>query len=171
MRGIRGFTLVELLVVVAIIALLASIAVPHYYGSIVRAKTARSIEDMKYVSNLLSEYHMDNGNYPEDDAANPFGALSVLTTPVPYAQNLPIDIYRAPEDPDHGKTFFYGLKDGDYGLLTSEAAAANRIPTFAFALASYGPDVSFSHDEVADTFPYDPTNGIVSTGNIWLFGP
>lgn len=171
MRCTKGFTLIELLVVVAIISLLASIAVPHYYESVVKAKTARTIEDMNYVSNLLSAYQVDMGNYPEDDATYPFRALNVLTTPVSFAHDLPIDVYRAPEDPHYGKTFFYGLHEGDFASLTAEAAQKHRIPSYVFALASYGPDHSFSRNAVPQTFAYDPTNGTISDGNIWLFGP
>jgi len=166
-----GFTLVELLIVVAVISVLAAVAVPNYYESVVRAKSARTIEDLSHVNRLLVSYDMDTGGYPEDNAEDPFGPLSVLTTPVAYTQELPIDVCRVVDDPDYGRTFFYGRRDGDFAALTAESAASCGIPSYVFALAGYGPDASFSHGGAADTFPYDATNGTFSRGNIWKFGP
>lgn len=171
MQGAKGFTLIELLVVVAIISVLASIAIPHYYGAIVRAKTARTVEDMSYVGRLLVAYNMDAGSLPEDSADDPFAPLAVLTTPRGYANDLPMDTYRVTDDPDYGKTFFYGVRDGHYATVLAESARNHGVPAYEFALASYGPDASFGRGAEVDTMAYDATNGTISRGNIWHFGP
>jgi prepilin-type N-terminal cleavage/methylation domain-containing protein len=171
MRIKKGFTLIEVLMVVAIISLLVSIAIPNYMESIVRAKVARTTADMTHVDRMLIAYEMDSGEFPEDDSVDPFGALSVLTTPVAYISALPEDVCRVRGDPNFGKTFFYAVRDGHYSSLLAESAENHGVPSYAFGLAGYGPDGMFSHGESADTVPYDATNGTISTGNIWRFGP
>jgi len=59
-----GFTLVELLVVMAIIALLLSLAVPRYFGSVDRSKEAILKEDLYLMRDALQKYYGDKGQYP-----------------------------------------------------------------------------------------------------------
>jgi general secretion pathway protein G len=60
-----GFTLVELLVVLAILALLLSIAVPRYFGSLDRSKETVLKENLFQVRESLDKYFADNGRYPD----------------------------------------------------------------------------------------------------------
>jgi len=171
MRDQRGFSLIELLIVVAIVSLLVSIAVPNYMESLVRAKVARTNADLAHVSRLLIAYETDSGSYLEDSADEPLTVLNVLTTPMSYASDLPIDICRPVEDPDYGRTFFYATHDGHFKDSVAAAAACHGIRDYMFALASWGPDGQFSHGAEIDAEPYDCTNGTISSGNIWRFGP
>jgi prepilin-type N-terminal cleavage/methylation domain-containing protein len=56
----RGFTLVEIMIVVAIIALLASIAVPNFLRARKRAQATRIIEDLRVIDNATDEYAIEN---------------------------------------------------------------------------------------------------------------
>ena len=58
-----AFTLIELLIVVAIIAILAAIAVPNFLEAQVRAKVSRVKSDMRAVATALESYHVDNNRY------------------------------------------------------------------------------------------------------------
>ena len=59
-----GFTLVELMVVMAIIVILAAIGVASYTNSITRSKEAVLREDLYRLRDALDQYHTDKGKYP-----------------------------------------------------------------------------------------------------------
>ena len=58
-RGKYAFTLIQLLIVVAIIAILAAIAVPNFLEAQVRAKTARVKADMRTLATGMESYAVD----------------------------------------------------------------------------------------------------------------
>ena len=60
----RGFTLIELMVVVAIIIILVSIAIPIFAKLVLRARMARVISDFRTVRESLEAYRTDWGTYP-----------------------------------------------------------------------------------------------------------
>ena len=108
----RAFTLIELLIVVAIIAILAAIAVPNFLEAQVRSKVARVKTDMRTIATALESYRTENPAYPEyaviefpaftsQDPALTTGndyfeylsrvpGLSI-TTPIAYLSNIPPD--------------------------------------------------------------------------------
>jgi len=55
-----GFTLVEIMIVVAIIALLASIAVPNFLRARKRSQASKILEDLRQLDNATDEYAMEN---------------------------------------------------------------------------------------------------------------
>ena len=65
-RRAAGFTLVELLVVCAIIGILASVAVGNYRRSITKAKEAALQQDLYTMRTLINQYFADKGKYPMD---------------------------------------------------------------------------------------------------------
>jgi prepilin-type N-terminal cleavage/methylation domain-containing protein len=60
----KAFTLIELLIVVAIIAILAAIAVPNFLEAQVRAKVSRQLNNMRTTATALEAYYVDNNHYP-----------------------------------------------------------------------------------------------------------
>lgn len=65
----RGFTLIELMVTVAIIAILASIALPSYNKYVVRGKIAEATSELSQWRNRLERFYQDNRTYTDSCAA------------------------------------------------------------------------------------------------------
>lgn len=62
----RGFTLIEMIIVVAIISILVSIAVPVYRQHLLHAKEAVLKEDLYSMRNAIDQYVQDKGKAPQD---------------------------------------------------------------------------------------------------------
>jgi type IV pilus assembly protein PilA len=65
----QGFTLIELMIVVAIIAILASVAMPTYQTYTVRAQVAEGLNLSGPLQSAVAEYYNDYGAYPADNTA------------------------------------------------------------------------------------------------------
>ena len=68
MRNQKGFSLLELLIVVAIIAVLAAIAIPLMRDAVLRAHISAAATDAKALHVAFKRYHMDRSEYPNSDA-------------------------------------------------------------------------------------------------------
>lgn len=77
-----GFTLIELIVVLAIIALMLSIATPRYFHSIDRAKESTLRQNLSIMRETIDQFHGDIGRYPN--------SLDELVERK-YIRSLPID--------------------------------------------------------------------------------
>ena len=79
-RRTRGFTLVEVMVVVVIIGLLAAMSLPAYRRITMRSKTAAVVSDLRQYSTAFITYSLQNGRYPADAAAQdiPVGMTGAL---------------------------------------------------------------------------------------------
>jgi type II secretion system protein G len=64
----KGFTLVELLIVVAIIGIVASIAIPNLANALDKAKQKRTMSDMHSIAEAIEAYHIDHASYPDGAA-------------------------------------------------------------------------------------------------------
>jgi len=64
----RGFTLIELVVVMAIVALLVSIAAPRYFRSVERAREAVLHENLVLMRDAIDKFNADYARYPESIA-------------------------------------------------------------------------------------------------------
>lgn len=60
----KGFTLIELMVVMTIIALLLSLAVPRYFHSLDKAREAALRQNLGTMRDAIDKFHGDNGRYP-----------------------------------------------------------------------------------------------------------
>ena len=79
---LRGFTLLELIVVISIMGVLVSIALPNYRNSVLQAKEAVLRENLYRLRDLIDQYQSDKGKYPE--------TLETLVTDG-YLRKIPAD--------------------------------------------------------------------------------
>lgn len=98
----RGFTLLEILVVVVILGILASLVLPNFLGRTDQARTIAARHDIQTLVGVLKLYKLDNGFYPSTAQ----GLQALVTKPdsdpvprnwkQPYIEQLPKDPWDRP---------------------------------------------------------------------------
>ncbi|MEQ1891220.1 MAG: type II secretion system protein [Planctomycetota bacterium] len=73
----RGFTLVELVVVISILAILSGVLVPRVSSHLKAARDARRLTDIKAVREAIEQYYVDKGSYPAPNANSSYGGWDV----------------------------------------------------------------------------------------------
>ncbi|HEX7557707.1 MAG TPA: type II secretion system major pseudopilin GspG [Usitatibacter sp.] len=95
----RGFTLIEVLVVVAILAILAAIVVPRIMDRPDEAKRVAAKADIGAIVQALKLYRLDNGGYPTTDQGLAALVQKPTTNPVPGNWKQGGYLERLPKDP------------------------------------------------------------------------
>lgn len=188
MRKKAAFTLIELLIVVAIIAILAAIAVPNFLEAQTRSKVARVKADVRTLATALESYYVDNNKYPFDlDGRGwPWYVTDVFSTPIAYVTSgsLLQDPFRTTEPLNASRRFRYlnypanaapgwpacYLPANNFGRWVApfpENVLEDAMENFGmWKLSSSGPDKIANTGFVVTDLVYDPTNGTVSEGDI-----
>ena len=98
-KNTQGFTLLEVMVVIVILGILASMVVPNLMGSQERANMQKAISDINALETSLSMYKMDNYKYPSTEQG--LEALVTETDIEPAPRRFPEGGYvkRLPNDP------------------------------------------------------------------------
>jgi general secretion pathway protein G len=110
-----GFTLIEILVVVFIIGLLATIVSVNVIGQTDNARITKAKADLKQIEQGLHLYKLDNGIYPTTDQGLAALVQKPTSAPQPRKYNAEGYIQKIPEDP-WGNPYVY-LSDGQSFVL------------------------------------------------------
>lgn len=109
----RGFTLIEIMVVVVIIGILAAVVVPSIMDRPGQARVAKAKQDIRTLENSLNMYRLDNFRYPTTDQG--LEALVNEPTSSPRPENWQQYMPRVPTDP-WGNEYHY-LHPGEHGEI------------------------------------------------------
>jgi type IV pilus assembly protein PilE len=114
-----GFTLIELMVVVAIVAILASVALPYYNYYVIRGNIAEAVSTLSSERVLLEQYYQDNGTYGT-------GGACALT--MPTAGQVKYFTYTCAATSSTG-----GANDDGY-VITATGNAAYSMTGFSYTI-------------------------------------
>ena len=116
----RGFTLIEIMVVVFILGLLVTLVAPKVMGRTEEAKRTKAAADLRAVQQALNLYRLDNGGYPTTDQ----GLQALVTKPqsgtIPRRWNSEGYLEKVQTDP-WGHPYIY-ISNGDHYTLKSLGA-------------------------------------------------
>ena len=112
----RGFTLLELLVVMVIIGLLASYVGPKYFAQIGKSEVKTAKAQIDSLGKALDQYRLDTGHYPSTE--NGLAALNASPANEPKWQG-PYLQKKVPDDPwEHPYIYKMPGEHGDYDLIS-----------------------------------------------------
>ncbi|MDC0598267.1 type II secretion system major pseudopilin GspG [Gammaproteobacteria bacterium] len=124
-KNIQGFTLIEIMVVVVVIALLGAMIAPTLFSKVQQAEETRIAQDIRTIESALKFYRLDNYRYPSQTE----GLTALHDKPAnadrwngPYLEDMPEDPWGVPYQyrypGTHGKdidVFTYGANNQEGG--------------------------------------------------------
>jgi general secretion pathway protein G len=125
----RGFTLIEIIIVVTILAILAGLIIPRYVGRVEEARKVKAVTQIREIMKALELYRLDNGKYPSTEQ----GLQALVEQPTSEPQPLKWRQYmdKIPKDA-WGNDYIY-MCPGTHG---------------AFEIISLGPDGKEGEDDI-----------------------
>jgi len=170
-----AFTLIELLIVVAIIAILAAIAVPNFLEAQTRAKVSRAQADMRALATAVETYMVDTNRAPR--------TLDYLTSPIAYIATLPKDPFRLVSGGQNKNGGGFRNQPFSYDFTAGKTAGAWKnahAAGYLWWVYSWGPSRD-ARDPSSPTnnlmpqsvvinkdgnggYVYEPSNGTISRG-------
>jgi prepilin-type N-terminal cleavage/methylation domain-containing protein len=136
----KGFTLIEILIVVAIIAILASVVLVGLGPTQQAGRDARRLSDLHEVQNGLELYYNKTGKYPELTTASWASLQATLT-------GASIGVSSIPNDPSTGKSYVYAWNSG----ATQYELAATMESSGGSEWVNYNAPTGFTSAGITDS--------------------
>lgn len=110
---VRGFTLIEILIVLAIVALLLTLSAPRYFGTLEQSKDAVLQENLSATRRVIDTFRTDKGRYPEslEELVQEKYLRSVPLDPITQSSNSWILL----SHPNSSERGIFDLKSGAAG--------------------------------------------------------
>lgn len=124
LRRVRGFTLIEVMVVIVILGILAALVVPKVMGRPDEARIVAARQDIASIMQALKLYKLDNRRYPTTEQGLPALVARPVVAPVP--DNWKSYLEKLPNDP-WGKPYQY-LNPGLRGEIDVISYGADNQP-------------------------------------------
>lgn len=141
-----GFTLIEMMIVVAIIAILVSIIVPNFIRARAQAQTAACESNLKEIATALELYETDNDRYPNS------GTVDASDTNLqPYLKQVPVD-------PAAGPSLYYTYTVADGSTSTASYTIVCPGTHDPGTLQNITPNTTYTHIEYASSSGFAATN-------------
>ncbi len=116
-RSRRGFTLIEIMVVVVILGLLAALVVPRIGPQVAEAQRTAAQTQIRSIEDALEMYRMNNGFYPSTQQGLEALVTAPTTSPVPKRYLEGGYLKKVPEDP-WGNPYVYYNRDGRIQVIS-----------------------------------------------------
>jgi general secretion pathway protein G len=142
----RGFTLIEMMIVVAIIAILVSILVPNFVRARAQAQTAACEANLKEIATALELYETDNEHYPSSGTVD-----SSNTSLSPYLKQVPVD-------PAAGPSVYYSFTVSNADTSNADYSIVCPGTHDAGTLQNITPNTTFTHIQYSSSSGFAATN-------------
>ena len=120
----KGYTLLELMIVVAIVGILVSLAIPNFQQSAMKAKETALKQNLFTMRAVLDQYYADRGDYPDslESLVEAQYLRSIPMDPFTKSSTTWAEIFEEQEEGDYSPAGVYDIKSG------SDAMAVNATP-------------------------------------------
>lgn len=116
--GKKGYTLLELMIVVAIVGILVTLAIPTFHQSAMKAKEAALKQNLFTMRAVLDQYYADRGDYPVslESLVEEKYLRAIPMDPFTRSFSTWTEIYEDQEEGDDSPAGVYDVKSGSDGL-------------------------------------------------------
>ena len=125
MKHEQGFSLIELLIVVAVILIIAAIAIPNLLRAKIAAHEASAVSSLRTLNTTILQYSLSYGNYPPN-----LTSLGPATTPSSTAADLVDNLLDADPATKSGYVIAYEAGGGGYTITAVPVSAGTGTRKF-----------------------------------------
>ena len=119
-NGKKGYTLLELMIVVAIVGILVSLAIPNFQQSAMKAKETALKQNLFTMRAVLDQYYADRGEYPDSLESLVEGKYlrSIPVDPFTKSSTTWTEIYEEQEEGEDSSAGVYDIKSGSEDIAS-----------------------------------------------------